>query len=289
MANQKRSVLITGCTDPAGMGAALAIAFQNAGLHVYATGRGVDRMSNLKDRGIDTLDLDVTDAASISSCVSQVPSLDILVNNAGRNLPMPVVDLDIAAAKEIFELNTWAPLAVSQAFLPLLLKSDNPIIATNTSIANSSSVPFQGVYGASKAASAKFLDIMRAELEPWNVKVVELRTGLVLTGMLNKVQVTKPQLPSGSIYEPVADLVQHDLEMRAIDNVGIAAKDWAEGVVSDVLRKNPPYVVWRGTQATVSYWVSWFPLSVQYWLVRQISVMGKVAQRMKELRTKKTT
>lgn len=287
MDQEKRSVLITGCTDPTGMGAALAIAFHNAGLHVYATGRGVERMSSLKDRGIDTLELDVTNADSIAACVAQVPSLDILVNNAGRNLPMPVLDLDLIQAKEIFELNTWAPLAVAQAFLPLLLKSErDPIIATNTSIANTTCLPFLGVYAASKAASAKLLEIMRVELEPWNIKVVELRTGLVLTGMLDKVQSAGPKLPPNSIFQPVEDIARFDMEMHTIDNVGITAKAWADGVVGDLLRRNPPYIVWRGTQASLVYWTSWLSTGILKWLSRHISVMDQIHQRLKQLRNK---
>lgn len=282
MASRKRSVLITGCTDPAGMGAALAIAFHNAGLHVYATGRDMERMDFLKDRGIETLVLDVTKSTSIAKCVAEVSSLDILVNNAGRNHPMPVMDLDLDEARQIFELNTWGPLAVSQAFLPLLLQSPNPIIATTTSVANCTSMPFQGVYSASKAASAKFLDIMRVELEPWNVKIVELRASLVLTGMLDKVQGTSPKLPSNSIFQPVKHLAEHEMAMHAIDNMGITAQEWADSVVESLLRKNPPYIVWKGTQSSAAYWSTWLSTGLYKWLVCKISVMGQIHTLIKD-------
>ncbi|KAL2212474.1 NAD(P)-binding protein [Sarocladium strictum] len=282
MTTRKRSVLITGCTDPAGIGAALAIAFHNAGLHVYATGRDVERMSFLKDRGIDTLVLDVTNSTSIADCVAKVSSLDMLVNNAGRNLPMPVLDLDLNEARKIFELNTWGPLAVSKAFLPLLLQSPNPIIATTTSVANCTSMPFQGVYSASKAASAKFLDIMRVELEPWNVRVVELRAGLVLTGMLDKVQGSSPKLPSNSIFQPVKELAEHEMAMHAIDNMGITADAWADSVVESILWKDPPYIVWKGTQSSVAYWSTWLSTGLYKWLVCKISVMGQIHKLIKD-------
>lgn len=289
MSTRKRSVLITGCTDPAGMGAALAIAFQNAGLHVYATGRDVERMSSLKDRGIETLVLDVTKITSVAACVAKVPSLDILVNNAGRNLPMPVIDLDLDEAREIFELNTWGPLVVAQGFLPLLLKSPDPIIAATTSVANCTSMPFQGVYSASKAASAKLLDIMRVELEPWNIKVVELRAGLVLTGMLDKVQGIGPKLPPNSVFQPVKDLAEHEMEMHAIENVGITAEAWADSVARGLLRKTPPHIIWEGTQSSVAYWSTWFPTGLLKWLVCKITVMGQIHKRIKESGEKQGT
>lgn len=87
------------------MGAALAIAFHEAGQHVYATARDPSKMSNLVSLGIETLQLDVQSKSSIATCVSKVSSLDILVNNAGAQFLMPVVDVSIPEAKKLFDLN----------------------------------------------------------------------------------------------------------------------------------------------------------------------------------------
>ena len=81
MPDPKRTVLITGCSD-GGLGAALAIAFHEAGLHVYATARNPSKTKDLASRGIETITLDVQDEASIAACANQLPSLNILVNNA---------------------------------------------------------------------------------------------------------------------------------------------------------------------------------------------------------------
>lgn len=53
--------------------------------------------------------------------------MDILVNNAGAGLLSPLSDTDISRAKELFDLNLWAQIAMMQACLPLLLKSDKGI------------------------------------------------------------------------------------------------------------------------------------------------------------------
>lgn len=93
MSSHKRTVIITGCSD-GGLGAALAISFHEAGLHVYATSRDESKMSGLQARGIETLTLDVLSETSIAACVCKIPSLDILVNNAGGGgLTMVRVDL----------------------------------------------------------------------------------------------------------------------------------------------------------------------------------------------------
>ena len=132
MSTTKRTVLLTGCSD-GGMGASLALAFHEAGLKVFATARNPSKMASLKAAGIETLALDVQSEDSIKACLSQVPSLDILVNNAGAGYVNPVTDVDIKQAKELFDLNVWAQLALIQACLPLLLKSKQAVIVNHTS------------------------------------------------------------------------------------------------------------------------------------------------------------
>ena len=173
MSNSKRTVLITGCSD-GGLGAALAIAFHEAGLRVYATARNPSKMTHVGSLGIETLTLDVQSDVSIAACVSKVTDLDILVNNPGGAYSMPVSDLSIPEAKKLFDLNVWSYLAVTQAFLPLLLKSKGMIV-NQTSIVSAISIPFQSAYNASKAAMAMFSDSQRLELQPFGITVVDLR------------------------------------------------------------------------------------------------------------------
>lgn len=163
MAIPKRTVLITGCSD-SGMGAALAIAFHKAGHHVYATARNLSKTTQVSSLGIQTLALDIKSPDSIASCVQQLSSysLDILVNNAGVSASMPISDLDLEEAKSVFDVNVWAQLAVTQAFLPLLLKS-NGMVVNQTSVVSTMAIPFQSAYNASKAAIAMFSDSMRLE------------------------------------------------------------------------------------------------------------------------------
>jgi len=146
------------------MGAALAIAFHEAGLYVYATARDRSKMANLVSLGIEILELDILSESSIAACVNKISSakLDILVNNAGASASMPISDLSLAEAKQIFDVNVWAQLAVTQAFLPLLLKSKGMIV-NQTSVVSTMAVPFQSAYNSSKAAMAMFSDSMRLE------------------------------------------------------------------------------------------------------------------------------
>jgi len=146
------------------MGAALAVAFHEAGLHVFATARDLSKMKQLASLGIETLELDIGSESSIAACVREVSSrkLDVLVNNAGTSASMPISDMSLQEAKTIFDVNVWSQLAVTQAFLPLLLKSKGMIV-NQTSVVSTMAVPFQSAYNASKAAMAMFSDSMRLE------------------------------------------------------------------------------------------------------------------------------
>jgi len=146
------------------MGAALAIAFHEADLRVYATARDLLKMTHLRSLGIETLVLDIQSEASIAACLSRVSSstLDILVNNAGASASMPISDLSLFEARKIFEINVWSQLAVTQAFLPLLLEAKGMIV-NQTSVVATTAIPFQSAYNASKAAMAIFSDSMRLE------------------------------------------------------------------------------------------------------------------------------
>lgn len=77
MSTTKKTVLITGCSDGS-LGAALAIAFHNSGLKVYATARNPSKLKSVEALGIETLILDVLDDASIAEAASKITELDIL-------------------------------------------------------------------------------------------------------------------------------------------------------------------------------------------------------------------
>ncbi|KIW19802.1 hypothetical protein PV08_00377 [Exophiala spinifera] len=273
----QRTVLITGCSQN-GLGYALAVAFHDAGFRVFATARNPSRMSGLEELGIECLRLDVCDETSIRECVARVRSLtakpegdleegrlDCLVNNAGGGYNMPVSDISIPEAKELFDVNVWSYIGVTQAFLPLLIhaarSSPAPntgaagsLIVNNTSVSSVEPTPHNSVYHASKAAAAMFSTHMRIELEPFHVRVVDLKTGCVHSKFHANHQGGNASLPPTSIYLPVKDQTE-----RAMRNAFPHREDpekWARDVVRDIVRNwdSPPKEIWRGTGA----WRTWF-------------------------------
>lgn len=132
-----KSVLITGCSE-GGIGGALAEAFQERGLHVFATARTPSKMPNLAKRpNVTILALDVTVQSSIAAAVEAVKAhtggtLNYLVNNSGCGLYMPALDVELAEAKRLFDTNLWGALDVTQQFAPLLIAAGGTLVNINS-------------------------------------------------------------------------------------------------------------------------------------------------------------
>ncbi|MCJ1486682.1 hypothetical protein MMC06_006860 [Schaereria dolodes] len=210
----KKTVLITGCSQ-GGLGDALACAFSRHGHRVIATARNPAKMDHFKSQGIDTLPLDVLSAGSIEECVAAVSaraggSLDMLINNSGTYYSMPLADASLPEARRLFDLNVWAVLAVTQAFLPLLLNSkEGGMVVNHSSVSSVLPGPMTGIYNMSKAAVANMTDTLRLELAPFNIKVVDLKTGLVKSNLLDNK--SGEILPEGSIYMPAKDAIEKSM------------------------------------------------------------------------------
>ncbi|KAK6081636.1 IBR finger domain protein (short-chain dehydrogenase) [Seiridium cupressi] len=259
-----KTVLITGC-GPSGIGHALALEFQIRGHRVIASGLDGTLLSPFRELGIDTVVLDVTSEKSIAIAASHVSKLtdgklDILVNNAGLMHIMPMSDTSIPDARRVLEANVLGVVAVTQAFLPLLIASANATVKGNSMIANLGSVnqvfcpPFFGIYNASKAAVEALSTTMRRELAPLGVKVVLLKTGSIRTGLFeNTPGATK--LPENSLYGSLREWVEG---RKMLESGRFMQPDvYAQKVVDELLRKDVRSVVWQGGLATLAWVLSW--------------------------------
>ncbi|AJX15822.1 short chain dehydrogenase family protein [Burkholderia ubonensis MSMB22] len=128
------TIFITGGTS--GIGRALAEAFSQRGNKVIVAGRRkalFDEIAKLNP-GIDTVELDIGDAARIHEVAAQLieryPALNVVINNAGV---MPFDDaggpLDDDQARRLVDTNLLGPVRVSAAFVEQFnrLIVDNPI------------------------------------------------------------------------------------------------------------------------------------------------------------------
>ncbi|KAL9096124.1 MAG: hypothetical protein Q9165_001647 [Trypethelium subeluteriae] len=217
MTENKKTVLITGCSS-------------GIGFRVFATARKTTSISDLRERGIETLSLEVTQPASVTALRAEVErlttgrGLDYLVNNAGRNYTVPALDVDFDEVQETFETNVFGVMRICQAFAPLVIQARGTIVQIG-SIAGVMPYVFGSVYNASKAALHQYSNTLRVELQPFGVKVVTIVTG----GVTSNISRTERRLPEGSFYVPV-------------------------------LKRSPPMWFWEGHGARLVKFVStWLP------------------------------
>lgn len=262
MTSHPRSALITGCSEGSlGEALALSLANHSPDTTIFAALRDTSKASSIltSTPNIQIVTLDVLSDASIKSCVEQVSSatdgtLDMLINNAGGGHYMPFLHLDLNKARDLFEVNVWSYLAVTQAFLPLLMKGKSiaserkSLLVNNTSISSVLKTPYHSAYGASKAAMAAFNDAQRIELRPFGIVVVDLKTGST-ESKFSENRTNEEVLPSDSPYMPIEKEVLNVIRGDATEAYAEDREGWARDVIGDLLQTNPPAQIWRGGKA----------------------------------------
>lgn len=294
-----RTVLITGCSD-GGLGAALAVAFHKHGDRVIATARNPAKMASLKDTGIETVQLDVMSEDSIKAAVEAVSkltggSLDMLVNNAGAGYTTPLLEASVSDMAKLFDTNTLSVIRVTQLFFPLLRNAkDGAFLVNNTSVASSMPVPLQAPYSATKAALSSLTECLRLELQPFDIKVIELKTGQVQSYFhvnatsSGSSEVGLARLRADSLYAPGKEAVEKFMRSDLDGMTPMPADQWAELVVKDLSKKNPSPQIWRGGQVFQTWFATLLPTGLTDGWVQKLTGLGLVAQYYHALKANKT-
>ncbi len=135
---------------------------------------------------LDPVILDVTDQASIDAARERVEretgdaGLFGLVNNAGVSIAGPLEFLPVDEARRQFEINLFGQLAVTQAMMPGIRRACGRIIMMS-SVSGRIASPFIGAYAGSKFALEGMSDSLRVELSPWDIHVVLIEPGVIMT------------------------------------------------------------------------------------------------------------
>jgi 1-acylglycerone phosphate reductase len=287
MAATKRTVLITGCSKNS-IGDALAQEFLKRGLNVIATARSLSKINHLADLGADIRELDITNSTSIEALANGTPKLDILINNAGIAYTASISDTSMTEFKRVYETNVFGTVELTKAFLPALIASKG-IIVNHTSQSAYAVNCSQGAYASSKAALAVWNDILRLELSPFGVRVMELVTGGAASNVTNDLP--RPVVPEGSLYAPIRAEIFAGADPERVRKMVMAGDVYAKKVVSDVLRpRGPPVWTWRGSLAT-TMWVFWFVKGFWKggldWLLARVVGLHLLRGRLEEQERKK--
>ena len=176
-------ILVTGCST--GIGRATALLGKERGHRVFASARRRTDLAGLEERGIETVELDVTDQASVDVAVGAVLGatgrIDALVNNAGYGQYGAVEDVTLPEWRAQFEVNVFGALRLLHAVLPAMREKRKGTIVNVSSVAGKVTIPFAGPYCASKHALEAVSDALRVEVAPWKIRVVVIEPGPIAT------------------------------------------------------------------------------------------------------------
>jgi NAD(P)-dependent dehydrogenase (short-subunit alcohol dehydrogenase family) len=191
-----KTILITGTSN--GFGNDIAKTLAAAGHRVFATmrdvnGRHRDTAKELQSHGIATLELDVTDNASVDAAFKALfektgGELDVVINNAGLASGGVSETFTPEQVRDLFEVNVFGVQRVMRAALPEMRKNKSGLIINVGSILGRVTIPFFGFYGASKYALEAIHDSYRHELSQLGIDMVLIQPGPYPTKLYTAIQ-----------------------------------------------------------------------------------------------------
>jgi len=174
---------ITGSSK--GFGRHWATAALDCGERVAALVRDPAAVSGLVDKYGDAvlpLTADVTDRVAVSEAVGTAHKhfgrLDVVVDNAGVGLFGAVEETSEEQARQQFETNFFGSLWVVQAAVPLLRKQGAGHIVQISSYLGVTTLPFLGLYNATKWAVEGLIDSLAAEVRQFGINTTLIEPGI---------------------------------------------------------------------------------------------------------------
>jgi NAD(P)-dependent dehydrogenase (short-subunit alcohol dehydrogenase family) len=142
---------------------------------------------NIKFLACDFRDLHLSTESFKKNVNSVFDSVDILINNAGTLVSKEFAEITDSEAREMMEVNFFAPVEIIRTLLPLMNKGSH-IVNISSMGGFQGSAKFKGLsyYSASKAALACISECLASEFQELRISVNCLALGSVQTEMLKK-------------------------------------------------------------------------------------------------------
>ena len=187
-----QGILVTGASS--GIGREIALELGRRGARLAVAARSEDLLEGLADEVARhgerpfVLPTDLCDPAAAGSlgrrAIEALGQVDVLVNNAGLGVGgSQLAVADTEAAREVFQVNYWSPLALQRELVPAMIARQHGAVVNVTSLATVSPWPALGHYCSTKAALAVATETLRLELTHTPVHVLEVIPGPVETAI----------------------------------------------------------------------------------------------------------
>ncbi|MGQ4601617.1 SDR family oxidoreductase [Nocardia sp. R6R-6] len=180
-----------------GLGAAIAVAFAEAGADLVIAARTKSQLDEVAERiaaagrqahvvPADLSDIDATTGLA-AAAVERFGRLDIVVNNVGGALPCPLLDTTPEALVDAFNFNVVTAHALVRAAVPRILETSGggSIVNITSTMGRLPGRAF-AAYGTAKAALAHYTKLAALDLNP-RIRVNAIAPGAILTSALEIV------------------------------------------------------------------------------------------------------
>jgi NAD(P)-dependent dehydrogenase (short-subunit alcohol dehydrogenase family) len=249
------TALITGANS--GIGRSTAVRLAAEGYRVYGAMRDTNKAEKLlamaKSAGasVEPIALDVQSEESVRTAVQTVTAeaggVDLLINNAGVGFNATTEDIDIEAAKVVFDTNYWGAIRCIQAVLPGMRERGSGHIVNVSSVAGRIAALAQTVYSSSKWALECMSENLVQEVAPFGIRVTVMEPGVTRTAILPK----NVGSPEGTVY-PDAYRRMLQFYQKGIE-ANISADQVAEALFEAIRDDTPRFrysCAWGGVELT---------------------------------------
>ena len=172
------TALVTGANR--GLGRQFALQLLARGAKVYATARDPGAIAI---NGVETLTLDITDAAQVGAAAERARDVTLLVNNAGIATGANLVTGELADIRRELDVHYFGTLAMARAFAPVLKANGGGAILNVLSALSWFVYDGGTAYCAAKSAEWALTNALRFELAKQGTLVTGLHLGLTDTDM----------------------------------------------------------------------------------------------------------
>ena len=235
-------VFITGASS--GIGEALAVYYAAKGATLGLAARRAEALAALNQRlggGHACYALDVADAPALHAAagdfIARYGAPDIVIASAGVSAgTLSEYEEDLAAFRRIMDINVYGMAATFAPFIKAMQAAggDRRLVGI-ASVAGIRGLPGAEAYSASKAAAIAYLESLRLEMRPGNIRVVTIAPGYIETPMTAVNPYKMPfLLPADQAAERFASAIERAVSYTVIP--------WQMGVVAKILRILPNWL-----------------------------------------------
>ncbi len=230
------TAVITGAAS--GIGAALAVNLAKRGANLAVADRNAAGLATTaqaaRAHGVRVSEhvLDVADRAALEALpeavLAQHDRVNVLVNNAGVALGGDFADVPLSDFEWLFDINFWAPVRLTKAFMYVLTREDAAHIVNVSSLFGIIAPAGQAAYCAAKFGLRGFSEALRHELEGTNLSLTVVHPGGIRTEIANSARIPQGIDPEEARAQTkefnkllrtdpdvAAELIAHAIETRA--------------------------------------------------------------------------